>query len=279
MTHYDTRPGPTQGTRLTDCCGSYSTVSEGFLVCKSCHKTVPFGQGDGGERWRGHRIPDGSRYNPMTDPDFIERIQGHRVGAWKLYFESFMGTLFWAQDGENDLSLWATPNWEVTDDEDDLIAVAVDLAGDFMDDTPLPGAVRWTGDADLNAAAYLLAMKPVLTGEGAAKIEAWLAAGCEPVTPKKTVTGRLKNAPALQNIPIRTPSGRRIREAFPSLLPPNRDKMVRPLERALRAIIAARDTLAEGGEPPYDPNNQGFDDWAADLAQSALKKAGLEAGL
>ena len=35
------------GTRLTDCCGAYSTHVEYELVCKGCYNVVPQGQGDG----------------------------------------------------------------------------------------------------------------------------------------------------------------------------------------------------------------------------------------
>ena len=39
------------GTRLTDCCGAYSTYDEGGeLYCKKCFQPVGFGQGDGTER-------------------------------------------------------------------------------------------------------------------------------------------------------------------------------------------------------------------------------------
>ena len=32
---------------LTSCCGTYSTYSEGELVCRRCWQTVEFGEGDG----------------------------------------------------------------------------------------------------------------------------------------------------------------------------------------------------------------------------------------
>ena len=36
------------GTLLTSCCGSYSTFDDnGGLMCKGCHRAVPFGEGDG----------------------------------------------------------------------------------------------------------------------------------------------------------------------------------------------------------------------------------------
>lgn len=38
------------GTRLTDCCGAYSTFHDETLCCKACHREVEFGQGDGSER-------------------------------------------------------------------------------------------------------------------------------------------------------------------------------------------------------------------------------------
>jgi hypothetical protein len=41
------------------------------------------------------------------------------------------------------------------------------------------------------------------------------------------------------------------------------------LVEALESIIHARDDRANGAVPPL-PNNQSFDDWAADLAQKAL---------
>jgi len=50
-----------------------------------------------------------------------------------------------------------------------------------------------------------------------------------------------------------------------------------PIE-TLRRIRDARDTLAAGGTVEgYDPNVQNFDDWAADLADAALKPAEPEA--
>ena len=47
------------GTRLTDCCGAYSTYMEGIfndmdieilLCCKKCYEPVSHGQGDGNEK-------------------------------------------------------------------------------------------------------------------------------------------------------------------------------------------------------------------------------------
>lgn len=38
------------GTRLTDCCGAYSTFMEGELCCKKCYEVVDYGEGDGSER-------------------------------------------------------------------------------------------------------------------------------------------------------------------------------------------------------------------------------------
>lgn len=38
------------GTRLTDCCQSYSTFHGAMLCCKACYNEVPDGQGDGSER-------------------------------------------------------------------------------------------------------------------------------------------------------------------------------------------------------------------------------------
>lgn len=38
------------GTRLTDCCGSYSTFHGVMLCCKVCWREVPPGQGDGSEQ-------------------------------------------------------------------------------------------------------------------------------------------------------------------------------------------------------------------------------------
>tara|TARA_R110000824_G_scaffold401728_2_gene614186 strand:- start:1696 stop:1911 length:216 start_codon:yes stop_codon:yes gene_type:complete len=37
------------GMRLTDCCGSYSTYFDDDLVCKICMNYVKFGEGDGTE--------------------------------------------------------------------------------------------------------------------------------------------------------------------------------------------------------------------------------------
>jgi hypothetical protein len=37
------------GVRLTDCCGSMSTYSDGTLCCKRCWREVGFGEGDGNE--------------------------------------------------------------------------------------------------------------------------------------------------------------------------------------------------------------------------------------
>ena len=45
------------------------------------------------------------------------------------------------------------------------------------------------------------------------------------------------------------------------------------LALALATIIQERDRLAEGHVPSYDDTDQGFDDWAADLAQDALLAA------
>jgi len=47
QTHY-----ATDGTRLTDCCGAYSTydIDSGDLVCRACYTSVPDGQGDGIEQ-------------------------------------------------------------------------------------------------------------------------------------------------------------------------------------------------------------------------------------
>lgn len=42
--------------------------------------------------------------------------------------------------------------------------------------------------------------------------------------------------------------------------------------KALRKIRDARDSIAEGEKPPFGPD-QAFDDWAADVAESALKLA------
>lgn len=38
------------GTRLTDCCGAYSTISGGLLCCRACYEVVQSGEGDGSER-------------------------------------------------------------------------------------------------------------------------------------------------------------------------------------------------------------------------------------
>jgi hypothetical protein len=37
------------GCRLTDCCGAYSTFSDGGLMCRRCCEYVESGEGDGGE--------------------------------------------------------------------------------------------------------------------------------------------------------------------------------------------------------------------------------------
>lgn len=52
-------------------------------------------------------------------------------------------------------------------------------------------------------------------------------------------------------------------------LAPDRNE---PLVAALARIIAGRETLAEGGS--FLRPDQGFDDWAADIAQAALEEEG-----
>jgi len=44
------------------------------------------------------------------------------------------------------------------------------------------------------------------------------------------------------------------------------------LVEALTIIICARDSIADGEAPPF-PETQGFDDWAADLAQRVLDES------
>ena len=38
------------GTRLTDCCGAYSTFHDMTLCCKKCWREVGVGEGDGSEK-------------------------------------------------------------------------------------------------------------------------------------------------------------------------------------------------------------------------------------
>jgi hypothetical protein len=47
------------------------------------------------------------------------------------------------------------------------------------------------------------------------------------------------------------------------------------LAAALRTIMNARDTMAEGEDAPYNTEEQGFDDWAADQVSAALRAAGV----
>ena len=39
-------------SRLTECCASYSSIDDGPLYCKTCHRTVEWGEGDGSDHLR-----------------------------------------------------------------------------------------------------------------------------------------------------------------------------------------------------------------------------------
>ena len=42
------------GIRLTDCCGAFSTYFDNILCCKNCWQEVSYGQGDGEETYQGN---------------------------------------------------------------------------------------------------------------------------------------------------------------------------------------------------------------------------------
>jgi hypothetical protein len=56
------------GVLLTDCCSAHSTYHDGTLVCKSCFRPVPPGQGDG-TKTRGGPPP-----SPRTRRELIRLI-------------------------------------------------------------------------------------------------------------------------------------------------------------------------------------------------------------
>ena len=46
------------GIRLTDCCGAFSTYFDNILCCKKCWQEVSYGQGDGEETYQKNNVKE-----------------------------------------------------------------------------------------------------------------------------------------------------------------------------------------------------------------------------